>query len=279
MKKLIWILFFYLIGVSLNAFDVEMYDVFKPASEKFASFTAIDNPKHLKWVVSQFNQLIEEKKEKGEKADVKLYRLRNIYLFLYWQLCRDPKEKLATINRGIKYAVETIKAYPEDPEGWLRRGIFIGLLALQQGVLNSLSVAPAMIKYLSKAYDIDKAYLDAEPAIVLGKTLYKLPPFPISYGNKKKAHKLLMEALQLAPDFAYLYVDLAEFELSEGNRKKAFYYLDRIKNLHPKDWYSRIAHHWTMILMPQIRKAFNDPNWSIYNFDLFTLPLNPGNNP
>ncbi len=273
MKYFLGLLLFFIFIPSIFSFDTEMYDVFKPSSSSFVSLSFLDNPGHLKWITYQFNKLIDKQRAEGKKSARKLYRLRNIYLFLYWQLCNNPTEKLSTINKGIQYAIETIKAYPDDPEGWLRRGIFIGLLALQQGILNSLSVAPAIIKYLTKAYKLDKTYLDSEPTIVLGKTLYKLPPFPISYGDKKKAHMLLEEVLNSAPSFPYLYVDLAEFELSEGNRKKAFYYLDQIKGLRPDNWYGKIAYHWTMNLLPRIRRAFNSPNWNIYRFDLFTLPL------
>jgi len=268
LKRFILIILLCSFAGKLLSFDVRLYDLFAPPSAPFASsFKQLENPAYLKWIIDNLDRLAHK-----DRRNLKVFRLRNIYTFLYWYVL-PPDKKEKAVKLGLKFSEETTSLFPRDPDGWLWKGSFLGLYGLMKGVLNVLNLAPRGLSYLLKAYKLDKTYLHGEPAIVLAKTLYKLPHFPVSYGDPEKARKLLSEAISIDPDFPYGYVDLAELEAYEGNTLAALSYLTRLDDLHPRSWYAKIVYHWTLKVLPFFREQISKVKWHRYRNDFFDIPV------
>jgi tetratricopeptide (TPR) repeat protein len=63
---------------------------------------------------------------------------------------------------------------------------------------------------LEQAYNMDPARMDAGATTSLGVLYYRVPGFPIGFGDKPKARQLLEQAVKLAPnglDAWYFYGD------------------------------------------------------------------------
>ena len=73
---------------------------------------------------------------------------------------------------------------------------------------------------VGQAYNLDPARLDAGATTSLGVLYYRVPGFPIGFGDKAKARQLLEQAIKLAPnglDAWYFYGDFL-FEQKEYSK-------------------------------------------------------------
>ncbi len=263
-KKLLFLMLF---AYPLLAFNPQEYDLNRPVGSHIAvDLSKIEDEKYVLNILKKINKEIHLHPD-----DLELYILRNSYVYILWDISPKAKKKLySTI--GIKYADETIKKFPKSPDGWVRKGIFIGTYAITVGVLNVLKYAPEMIKNLQKAYQLNKRYYYAMPCQVLGRVYFKLPPFPLSYGDINKAARYLYEALKIAPSFAHIYVYLAELEAERGNKKLALKFLDKIAQIHPKTWYEVLIKKWTLRVLHR-EKEYILHGWNKYDYDFLTDPL------
>ena len=141
-----------------------------------------------------------------------------------------------------------------------------------EGILNSLQVAKPMREAALKAYNLDKSYFYAMPPQILGRLYFKLPPFPMSFGNINKAAEYLYEAYSLCSDYAHTYMYLAELEAAMGHLKKAEEWLDKLPRIQPKTWFEKIIKEWTMRTLPKARRLLHE-KLDRYNYDFLTDPL------
>ncbi len=86
---------------------------------------------------------------------------------------------------------------------------------------SALKLATKARDILKKAYRMNPAALDAGAPTSLGVLYYRVPGFPVAWGDTKKARKYLEEAVRLAPqgwDAHYFYAD---FLYRQGEYRKA----------------------------------------------------------
>ncbi len=272
MKK-IFLLFF--IGViNLYAFNPEMYDLNRPLSKKInVDLKKIEDPIYVAGIIKKLNDEIAKSPE-----DARLYFLRNMYFYILWDI--SPISKKAAISKiALKYAVKTSQLFPESPDGWTFRAIFLGTYGISKGVLNALSVARDMRIYALKAYKIDKSYFYAQPPQLLGRLYFKLPSFPVSFGDLDKARKYLYEAYKLAPGYAHVYMYIAELEASVGNIKKAEEFLDKLPGIKVHTYFESLIKEWTLRTLPKARRMLKE-RLDRYNYDFLVDPMrHPANNP
>ena len=105
--------------------------------------------------------------------------------------------------------------------------IILSSYAKFAGGLSALSKAKAARDLLERAEKIDPAALNGSIYTSLGSLYYKVPRWPIGFGDKKKARAYLEKALQINPDGIdpnYFYGD---FLLEQGEYAKARTYLEK----------------------------------------------------
>ncbi|MGX9984618.1 tetratricopeptide repeat protein [Methylobacterium fujisawaense] len=111
--------------------------------------------------------------------------------------------------------------YPDRPEAMIWDGILTSERASMASAFSALGLAKRARDILEKAEAADPKVLDAGAPTSLGVLYYRVPGFPIGFGDKAKARRLLDRAVHTAPtglDAWYFYGD---FLMAQGEYAKA----------------------------------------------------------
>jgi len=137
----------------------------------------------------------------------------------------DPR---AEAFDALERRAETFtKEHPGRAEALIWEGIIESSYAGAKGGLGALSLAKEARGNLEAALKIDPGALDGSAYTSLGTLYYKVPGFPLGFGDHDKAGKMLRRALELNPngiDPNYFY---SEFLYEEGKYPEALQYLDK----------------------------------------------------
>ncbi|MFO1407979.1 MAG: hypothetical protein U1F08_10650 [Steroidobacteraceae bacterium] len=126
-----------------------------------------------------------------------------------------------------KQAAALVAKYPGRAEPLIWRGIVESSYAGAKGGLGALGLAKQARSSLEAAMKIDPSALDGSAYTSLGTLYYKVPGFPLGFGDDDKARTLLQQALRMNPngiDPNYFYGD---FLVDQGDYKAALPYLER----------------------------------------------------
>ena len=92
------------------------------------------------------------------------------------------------------------RKYPRHAEPLVWEGIVLSTYAGAKGGLGALSLAKKSRDCLLEATRIDPAALKGSAYTSLGALYYKVPGWPIGFGDRDKATDFLHKALELNPD-------------------------------------------------------------------------------
>jgi tetratricopeptide (TPR) repeat protein len=110
--------------------------------------------------------------------------------------------------------------FPDRAEALIWDGIITSERASMASAFSALGLAKRARDLLEQAYKMAPAKLDAGATTSLGVLYYRVPGFPIGFGDKAKARQLLEQAVKLAPtglDAWYFYGDFL-FEQKEYSK-------------------------------------------------------------
>jgi tetratricopeptide (TPR) repeat protein len=133
-----------------------------------------------------------------------------------------------------KRAESFTKQHPDRAEALIWEGIIESSYAGARGGLGALGLAKEARGNLEAALRIDPRALDGSAYTSLGTLYYKVPGFPVGFGDHDKARQMLRKALELNPggiDPNYFY---AEFLYEEGEYVQALQYLDKAAKAPPR---------------------------------------------
>ena len=105
----------------------------------------------------------------------------------------DALEKLA------EQARQEVASHPEDADLLIWRGIILSTYAGEHGGIGALSLAKEARDSLEQALEIAPNALDGSAYTSLGSLYYKVPGWPIGFGDHKKAREYLNKALEINP--------------------------------------------------------------------------------
>jgi len=123
---------------------------------------------------------------------------------------------------------------PTRPEALIWEGIIESSYAGAKGGLGALSLCKEARGNLEAALKLDPNALDGSAYTSLGTLYYKVPGFPVGFGDDEKAGKLLQQALKLNPngiDPNYFY---AEYLFEQGRYPESLQYLDKAGKAAPR---------------------------------------------
>ena len=126
-----------------------------------------------------------------------------------------------------KQAAAFVAKYPGRAEPLIWAGIVESSYAGAKGGLGALGLAKKARASLESAIKIDPNALDGSAYTSLGTLYFRVPGFPIGFGDDDKARELLQKALKINPngiDPNYFYAD---FLVDQGEYKAALPYLER----------------------------------------------------
>ena len=133
-----------------------------------------------------------------------------------------------------KRARQLVERYPDraEPRIWL--AISLSTDAGVNGGLSALGKVKEARKLLEEAEKIDPEALHGSIYTSLGSLYYKVPGWPLAFGNDDKARRYLQKALAINPagiDPNYFYGD---FLISQDHPKEAIEYLRRARQAPPR---------------------------------------------
>jgi len=127
----------------------------------------------------------------------------------------------------VSQAQQIAAAYPARAEPLIWEAIILSCYAKAKGGLGALDLAEQARDLALAAAKIDDKALEAGAYTALGALYYKVPGWPVGFGNDKRAREYLDKALAIAPnavDVNYFYGD---FMIEQGDEPKARAFLEK----------------------------------------------------
>jgi tetratricopeptide (TPR) repeat protein len=115
--------------------------------------------------------------------------------------------------------------FPDSVEVQIWDGIITSERASMASMFSALGLAKRARDILEQAYKVAPAKLDAGAPTSLGVLYYRVPGFPVGFGDKVKARELLEQAVKLAPtglDAWYFYGDFLYEQKEYSKAAEAF---------------------------------------------------------
>src|SRR5487761_2594211 len=115
--------------------------------------------------------------------------------------------------------------FPDSVEVQIWDGIITSERASMASMFSALGLAKRARDILEQAYKAAPAKLDAGATTSLGVLYYRVPGFPVGFGDKAKARELLEQAVRLAPmglDAWYFYGDFLYEQKEYSKAAEAF---------------------------------------------------------
>lgn len=134
------------------------------------------------------------------------------------------KDELATLSERMQTFVQ---AHPDRAEALVWQGIVLSSYAGARGGLGALSLAKRARDCLMSAVRIDGEVLKGSAYTSLGALYYKVPGFPIGFGNHEKAAEYLHKALALNPNGIDSNFFYAELLFENGDYAQSLQYLQK----------------------------------------------------
>jgi tetratricopeptide (TPR) repeat protein len=136
-------------------------------------------------------------------------------------LSKDDTERQKKMDALGDEADALAKRHPGRVEALIWDGIITSERASLTWGISALSYATRARDILLEAYKLDPKALDAGAPTSLGVLYYRVPGFPVGWGDNSKARQLLEQAVSNAPkgrDAHYFYAD---FLFEQGEYAKA----------------------------------------------------------
>ena len=124
-------------------------------------------------------------------------------------------------------AQKTAEAFPGRSEPLVWQGIVVSSWAGEKGGLGALGLVKQAKALYEQAMRIDGNALDGSAYNSLGVLYYKVPGWPIGFGDKDKARELLQKALAINPQGIDANFFYGEYLLETRRADEAVSYLER----------------------------------------------------
>lgn len=155
----------------------------------------------------------------ADAADAEVHRLQSTWEAIKFGV-PEGDEQTKQMNALGDDADAAAAKFPDRPEVLIWDGIITSERASLASAFSALGLAKRARDILQNAYEMAPAKLDAGATTSLGVLYYRVPGFPIGFGDKAKARQLLEQATKLAPtglDAWYFYGDFL-YEQKEYSR-------------------------------------------------------------
>ncbi|HET8748876.1 MAG TPA: TRAP transporter TatT component family protein [Ramlibacter sp.] len=131
-------------------------------------------------------------------------------------------------------ARQVSESLPGRAEPLVWEGIIVSSLAGEKGGLGALSLVKQAKALYEQAIRIDGRVLDGSAYNSLGVLYYKVPGWPVGFGDKAKAGELLQKALEIQPQGIDANFFYAEYLVEAKRAGEAVPYLERALQAPPR---------------------------------------------
>ncbi len=175
---------------------------------------AVDRPALLA-TMAWIRQLAESTKDPAVIAEVARLECANA------DVEREKNKRMAFYNNCLDTADKALASNADEVAALYWKAVAMGKLSEEMGILNSLRMTRPMEKLFLRVIALDEHYDDAGGHKALGRMYFRLPGFPISFGNKEKALFHLKRALELYPHDIIARAFYAEALYDMGKKQEA----------------------------------------------------------
>jgi tetratricopeptide (TPR) repeat protein len=129
---------------------------------------------------------------------VDIGRLQQRWAEVNYQL--EGKTQQTAFEELIQDADAITAANPDSAAAYIWSGIVKSSYAGAKGGLGAMKLAKASRADLERAMELDEEALQGSAYTSLGTLYFKVPGWPVGFGDEEKAEELLRKALALNPD-------------------------------------------------------------------------------
>jgi tetratricopeptide (TPR) repeat protein len=148
----------------------------------------------------------------------------------------QPEEsRKADLKKLTAQAEALLSTYPDDENLLTWVGIISASYAGEVGGLKALKIVKKAKKHLEKAININPDALNGGARTTLGTLYYQVPGWPIGFGNKDKAEKLLTESANDFPDDLNTLYFLGSFLADRKRYKEALSVMNHAASINPQE--------------------------------------------
>ena len=154
-----------------------------------------------------------------------------------WDVVRyqaPPPEREQRFEALAAKARRVSEAHPGRAEPLVWEGIIVSSWAGEKGGLGALPLAKQARALYEQAIRIDGAVLDGSAYNSLGVLYYKVPGWPVGFGDKAKARELLQKALAINAQGIDPNYFFAEYLVETRHPGEAVPYLERALQAPPR---------------------------------------------
>ncbi len=181
-----------------------------------------------KWIIIASLALFGSSALADEALDSEIANLQHNWAKATYQTTKDQQEP--AFKALVEQAHQLSARYPEASEAMIWEAITLSGYAKSMGPLHPVNA----LKAAEQARDLLQASIKSNPQALhgsayttLGSLYFRVPGWPIGFGDKKKAREYLEKALQLNPtgiDSNYFYAD---FLRAQGEYAQAVTYYQK----------------------------------------------------
>jgi len=131
-------------------------------------------------------------------TDDEVRRLQQRWAEVNYQL--EGKTQITAFEELVAEADRLTAADPDSAPAWIWSGIVKSSFAGAKGGLGAMKLAKASRSDLERAMQIDPNALQGSAYTSLGTLYFKVPGWPVGFGDEEKAEELLKKALAINPD-------------------------------------------------------------------------------
>ncbi|ANN67206.1 hypothetical protein [Bordetella bronchialis] len=148
---------------------------------------------------------------------------------------RTPQDQRAARFEALSRQAHDLTArYATRAEPHIWEGIVLSSWAGAKGGLGALDLAKQAKAEYETAMKIDSKALDGSALNSLGVLYYKVPGWPIGFGDNKKAEALLQQALSVNPDGIDPNYFYADYLVYRNRKSEAIPYLEKALKAPPR---------------------------------------------
>jgi tetratricopeptide (TPR) repeat protein len=141
---------------------------------------------------------------------------------------RQPKDQHAKRFKELLERVHQVsETHSSSAEPLVLEAIVLCTYAGAEFGFSALTKVKQARKLLRRAIDIDPRAMEGSAYVTLGNLYYRLPGWPISFGDNDVARQYLQVALKLFPDALDANYFYGDFLLNQGEYEQAIIYLER----------------------------------------------------
>jgi len=208
-------------------------------------------------------------------GNVKAWEVVCQWSYLWWRQLKDPEQKARPMKLGRTAAARLKRLAPDTPAAIVWPGLMLSLEVLTKGVMNSLQMAPAIRAQYERARKEAPDYFHGLGYWALGRLYYKVPGFPVSFGNVEKSEALLETALERDPKFSIIALFLAETKAMLGKMDQFYDLLERIPQMGYATYFAKYAQWPVMAEADALREVVEAGDYDRYSWDPLLVPYPP----